>query len=551
VGQQVKITGNPTFDGVYSVGAVYPGGSSTTLVQILVGVAFASSATFALGGQISPANPGASYGSAYGQGTLDQWVALPSVNATVTQAVIPGVIDGAKYMVQIRSVNAGGVPGDWVEAGPVVADGARDTLPLKPYQLQSNWRPSTYSMGLSQLPPQSGNPIVQINAWRPINQFSPTLGTPVIDDNAIVSTMTASPPPTLGIEPGNWYAVVCGIDANGLYSQPSNVTQFSVPTGVFYQQAQFTANFTGNLAAYEIFAGPDPINLFGQGPVSVSSPIPTSIVINYINPVGYGVPDARFDHFHIRAAQEVAGVMVTSVSLPPSNTLLNLQLNNGSLSSGQFNGYKMFLASLASLGPVGNYEFIINATSTVGQLTFTSPEAGFFHQGDTVVIRALADTHTPTTIGCSNYVNTLNPAGLPVNAYKGWDLVLTEGTGAGQVIEIESNTSTVITTATAMFPVPDSTTQFVLRSKTWAVDVQTASQVVFTGPSPSTAAGSAPVISVFPAASLSNQMVFVEVLPSDINNNDAPFNTDEFAEIYIQAAPSVDGVSIGSITLSH
>jgi len=59
------------------------------------------------------------------------WTGLPSVNPSVTQIVIHGVTDEAPYLVEIRAVNAGGVPSLWVEAGPVNANGAQAPLSWK------------------------------------------------------------------------------------------------------------------------------------------------------------------------------------------------------------------------------------------------------------------------------------------------------------------------------------------------------------------------------------------------------------------------------------
>lgn len=53
----------------------------------------------------------------------DAWISLGNIDPTVTSAYIDGVIDGQTYDVQIRSVNAAGVPSDWVDAGNITVSG--------------------------------------------------------------------------------------------------------------------------------------------------------------------------------------------------------------------------------------------------------------------------------------------------------------------------------------------------------------------------------------------------------------------------------------------
>jgi len=52
------------------------------------------------------------------------WVSAGTYSSSVTQAYINGVSDGTQYDVQIRSVNAAGVPSDWVDTGTVTAAGS-------------------------------------------------------------------------------------------------------------------------------------------------------------------------------------------------------------------------------------------------------------------------------------------------------------------------------------------------------------------------------------------------------------------------------------------
>ena len=57
----------------------------------------------------------------------DTWTPVGKFDPSVTQAYIDGVTDGTDYNVRIRSVNAAGVPSDWVDAGTVTASGGAFT----------------------------------------------------------------------------------------------------------------------------------------------------------------------------------------------------------------------------------------------------------------------------------------------------------------------------------------------------------------------------------------------------------------------------------------
>lgn len=59
----------------------------------------------------------------YQQVGTSTWIGLPSVDPSVTQVYINGVTDGQQYLVQVRSVNAAGVPSAWVQVGPVTVSG--------------------------------------------------------------------------------------------------------------------------------------------------------------------------------------------------------------------------------------------------------------------------------------------------------------------------------------------------------------------------------------------------------------------------------------------
>lgn len=56
------------------------------------------------------------------------WTGLTSVDPSVTQLYIDGVIDGNAYLVQVRFVNTAGAASSWVTAGPVTANGTPSAI---------------------------------------------------------------------------------------------------------------------------------------------------------------------------------------------------------------------------------------------------------------------------------------------------------------------------------------------------------------------------------------------------------------------------------------
>jgi hypothetical protein len=58
-----------------------------------------------------------------------EWIGLPTVDPTVTQVYIDGVTDGETYHVQVRAVNAAGVPSAYEAAPDVTVSGTATVLP--------------------------------------------------------------------------------------------------------------------------------------------------------------------------------------------------------------------------------------------------------------------------------------------------------------------------------------------------------------------------------------------------------------------------------------
>ena len=478
------------------------------------------------------------------------WTGLPSVNPSVTQIVIHGVIDDAPYLVEIRAVNAGGVPSAWLEAGPVNANGAQAPLSWKPFgELSPILHPAGYAFGIAQdsLAGASGDqPGLFIRGWPPVNTFSQTITSPpVIDPAAVVSAATGASTPL-----GDALALVFAIDSAGQYSRASNPTTFSI--AAIAEKAVFSATLPAGTAQYQVFVGPNLDSLIGQNIMTHGAGAATITIQSY-GVTGYGPPDPQFDHFHIRAKREVhGGVLAANLAATGGAFGITVQIGlpaGTSLTLGQFDGYTISNISrygLPSTGPFPDERIIHTATD--GTLEVESSEG--FGLDDLVMIRAQADTHTSTTIGCSTFENVFYPGGMVADDEQHYEVVLMAGTGAGQVRDIASNTSTVLTVNVPFSVIPDGTTMFVVREKAWTVDIVTTAVRVLTYP---TTPGTPPVIANPVVTALQGFVAWIEVIPQDTYGNDAPFSLDQFREIYVLQPPAraammaVNGtVAIGS-----
>ena len=109
------------------------------------------------------------------------WTALPSVDPTVTQAYIDGVTDGQQYVVQIRSVNAAGVPSAWVPTAAVTVSGSPSSLSV------SSIAPAGATSG--QVLTYNGTSWTPTMPPPPVNHFSITwgigIGQPVVVGNDV------------------------------------------------------------------------------------------------------------------------------------------------------------------------------------------------------------------------------------------------------------------------------------------------------------------------------------------------------------------------------
>ncbi len=433
-------------------------------------------------------------------------------------------------------MNAGDFPSDWVQAGPITANGARQPLPWKPFSdvaaITSLYRPSGFVFGLAQGPGPSGAAALTISGWPSINTFSPNLAAPpVIDSYAVVSANIGG---TIALNYGDYIAVVVAYDAGGLISEISNPTNFAIAAVAV--KVTFGVMWPANTVAYEVFVGSSIETLQPQGRLTAT---PASITLTLcVIGLGYGLPDPHRSCWHIIAQQERhSGVLAANVLSVTASTVV-LGLPTGlNFTSGQFNGRALVLlgrVATPDLPVLGNP---IVGTDVDGTLHVASPWGSFLQPGDLVTIQTLADTHTATAIGDSAFANIFSPGGtgLAVNAEAGSEVWIMSGAGAGQVRDIASNTGTVIVPKLPFSPPPDATSQFIVVAKTHLVDIPTSPDTAITIPQTMT---TAPVIALVDATALQGLEVFVRVLPQDEFGNDADFAVDEYREIYVNPVPS-------------
>jgi hypothetical protein len=123
--------------------------------------------------------------------------------------------------------------------------------------------------------------------------------------------------------------------------------------------------------------------------------------------------------------------------------------------------------------------------------------------------------------------------GLVVDGEIGNMVHITAGTGAGQTPRlITGNTQTVLTVATAFYPIPDATSIFIVTEGSWQYSVPTKSMVV-SNPDPA----SAPQIGILNVDNLEGQTIYVEVLTADSTGNLSLENYAPYREFYLFGAP--------------
>ena len=449
------------------------------------------------------------------------WKGLPSVNASVTQVSIFGVTDGAQYYVQIRSVNAGGVPSPWVIAGPVTANGARVPLPLKPYAEDYLFAPYGYAIGLTQVGGAPGDNSIDINGVRPVNVLS-AVEAPVIDPAAVV-TATGG----VGLPPGSFVAQVFGIDAAGLRTAGSNITQFLV--SISGSQAVFSVAFATGTVGYEVFVSDldKGVNtLVGLGP-QVGTP--TTITVTAYANVGYGPPDELAIKHHARAKRVIHGGIGIAVVAASTASTVTIGVPNAPTADLWAGRFLMIVskAGLPNTQSLSIHPIVHNdAGSPLCVITVNSPEGLFFGVGDLVLITMSTLGATLTTTTDPGLAGPFALAGLDVLPFPGVEKgnilrLLYDPTGAGvcgDFVKIGGNTSTAFSHGPWKVA-PGDGSVVVVEESAWRVNVTTTPHPNSLAPTLAHAEDF-PIVSI-PSTDLGGYVALVQLLLQDEHGNDS------------------------------
>lgn len=161
------------------------------------------------------------------------WISLAKMDPTITQATTPILLTGRDYNVQIRSVNAAGIPSDWVVGtpigsspptpGPITVVGVTfrevdvtnvDTV-LTPGDQIVNVTATTRNVVIT-LPPEvdsTGTEIViNLTAVSTFHVIRRVIGGDTVDSSAADYVITPTNNPWVGLAamPGNWVTIITG-----------------------------------------------------------------------------------------------------------------------------------------------------------------------------------------------------------------------------------------------------------------------------------------------------------------------------------------------------
>jgi hypothetical protein len=464
------------------------------------------------------------------------WKGLPSVNPSVTEVRINGVVDGAQYYVQARSVNAGGVPSAWVSAGPVTASGAKVPNSYMPYAQNYLFAPHGFGIGLSQIGGFSGTNSIRITGVKPVNDLS-TVTPPEIDAYAVV-TSGGSP----GLPVGSFVAQVFGITAGGKRTAGSNLTQFR--SVAFPSKAAITVAWGSGTVGYEVFVSDrdaDVETMIGLGPQTGT---PTTISIETYGGTGYGPPDPRAVAFHARAKRVIhAGIAAAGV-ISQTNSSITIGVPEAPTADLWIGRYAILISKvgLPETQEFSIHRILHNDAASPCTLSLLSPEGGLFSEGDLVLISTLATASTNTSITDNKWAGPFASGGLDPDASIGNLIrILYDPTGAalpGDTVRILGNTGTSHTT-TPFRVTPGIGTVFIEEEPAWRADVVTTAAVNAQPPSGSTLDST--LLAEIPSALLAGYVALVELLTQDTHGNDSTEIGDDLRMLYIVPPPDTTG----------
>lgn len=393
-------------------------------------------------------------------------------------------------------------------------------------------QPFACALGYTANADGSATPIVSVSGRAPANSLAPSLQPPKLKAQA----RTAS---TGGIIPaGTYYVGVCGIDANGKYSALSNLSVCVIggatsTNTIIVDISQWDPATVG----YDIFVGSSELNLSTPTGAFPTGGRPASITVTSLVslPNGYGPPDPVFHHLRTRAKRISGGVWGNTVNVVGAHTL---KFTGATFTVNEYAGHVISLIGQAAGGGLLVWSSTITS-NTADTLTVSALTTGYVHAGDVLVMRAMGVTTTANTIQDPLWVNSLVPAGLPVNAEAGNLVRIIGGKGAGQPTNtIVSNTADTLTIAGTWDIQPDATSIFIIEEPNWFYDFA-GSIIVSDNP----AHGATQQVGEVSVDNVVGLTILIQVVAEDFNDNSLGEWNAPFREIYVAGDAGTAGAT--------
>jgi hypothetical protein len=186
----------------------------------------------------------------------------------------------------------------------------------------------------------------------------------------------------------------------------SKLIQCAIPDGTDTNTLSTgTLFWTPLTSGYQLFAGTDINHLSWQ---KTGTDTPDSITLDALNDASYGPPDPAFDHFRVRAKRIVHDGVFGAVVFDVTSTTITFP--GQTFTTNQWAGYTLsIIGKPNSQVNIPIIDLLIasnDATTVTFDVSAPDPTSLGVTQGDVGIMRTKANTHTATTIGDSNIINS-------------------------------------------------------------------------------------------------------------------------------------------------
>lgn len=263
------------------------------------------------------------------------------------------------------------------------------------------------------------------------------------------------------------YVVVAltAIDANGNETRASQPV--AIPVGVATSTNKVTLSgitWPAGTTGYRLYANEDHniVSLQDEQTASQPSSIDVTAYTNYRTK---GLPRPDLDALRVRVkVSEHVGVIGLACEAIGAGTIT---INGGAWTTDELAGRIVSFITDATDGSAAIWNFTVTS-NTASVLTVTpDPEAAGVEAGDVMILRAMANIASSTTIGDSMSVNWVYPTGMAVNYETGRVVRIIAGTAVGHERRIASNDATTLTVDSPWTVVPDATSVYVIEQAAW------------------------------------------------------------------------------------